>query len=73
MVEGGNGENKGRYVIENRIDELIEELNVDKKRIIGVSHKSAAWNIKMIATTAFLCSFSIVPYIYLNLGLGRWW
>ena len=67
MVEGGKGENKGRYVIENRIDDLIEELNVDKKRIIGVSHKSAAWNIKMIATTALLCALSITPYIYLNL------
>ena len=67
MVESGKGENKGRYIIEKRIDELIEELNVDKKRITGVSHKSAAWNIKMIATTAFLCSFSITPYIYINL------
>ena len=66
MVEGGKGENQGRYIIENRIDELIEELNVDKKRIIGVSHKSTAWNIKMIATTAFLCAFSITPYIFIN-------
>ena len=73
MVEGGKGENKGRYIIENRIDALIDELNIDKNRITGVSHKSAAWNIKMIATTALLCALSIVPYIYLNLGLGRWW
>ena len=67
MVEGGKGENKGRYIIEKRIDELIEELNVDKKRIIGVTHKSASWNIAMMATTAFLCAFSIAPYIYINL------
>ena len=71
MFEGGKGENKGRYVIENRIDELIEELNIDKNRIAGVSHKSAGWNIKMMATTALLCAFSITPYIYINLGANN--
>ena len=71
MVEGGKGENKGRYIIENRIDALIDELNIDKNRITGVSHKSAAWNIKMIATTALLCALSIVPYVYLNLGASK--
>ena len=35
MVEGGKGENKGRYIIENRIDALIDELNIDKNRTIG--------------------------------------
>ena len=73
MVEGGKGENKGRYVIENRIDALIEELNVDKNRITGVSHKSALWNIKMMLTTALLCAFSITPYIYINLRKGTIW
>ena len=67
MVEGGKGENKGRYIIENRIDALIDELNIDKHRITGVSHKSVGWNIKMMATTAFLCALSIAPYIYINL------
>ena len=67
MVEGGKGENKGRYIIENRIDALIDELNIDKHRITGVSHKSVGWNIKMMATTALLCALSIVPYIYINL------
>ena len=67
MVEGGKGENKGRYVIENRIDALIDELNVDKNRITGVSHKSVGWNIKMMTTTALLCTLSITPYIYINL------
>ena len=71
MVEGGKGENKGRYTIENRIDALIDELNIDKNRITGVTHKSAAWNIKMIATTALLCAFSITPYIYINLGANH--
>ena len=71
MVVGGKGENKGRYVVENRIDELIEELNIDKNRIAGVSHKSVAWNIKMMATTALLCVFSIAPYVYLNMGVNK--
>ncbi|KAF8810444.1 hypothetical protein BYT27DRAFT_7336680, partial [Phlegmacium glaucopus] len=68
MVETGKGRNRGRYIIETRMDELIKELNIDKNRITGVSHKSAAWNVKMMATTAFLCAFSIAPYIYVNLG-----
>jgi hypothetical protein len=68
MVEAGKGkENTGRYIIETRIDQLIKERNIDKNRIIGVSHKSAPWNVKMIATTALLCAFSIIPYIHLNL------
>ena len=72
MVEAGSkGKNTGRYIIETRMDELIKELNIDKNRIIGVSHKSAAWNVKMMASTALLCAFSIVPYIYLNLGANN--
>ncbi|KAF8799342.1 hypothetical protein BYT27DRAFT_7201879 [Phlegmacium glaucopus] len=50
------------------MDELIQKLNIDKNRITGVSHKSAAWNVKMMATTALLCALSITPYIYINLG-----
>ena len=49
------------------MDELIKELNIDRNRITGVSHKSAAWNVKMMATTALLCAFGITPYIYFNL------
>jgi hypothetical protein len=71
MVEAGKGKNTGRYIIETRMDELIKELNIDKNRITGVSHKSAAWNVKMMATTAMLCAFSIAPYIYLNLGANH--
>ena len=71
MFEGAKGKNKGRYIIENRIDELIEELNIDRNRVTGVSHKSAAWNIKMMATTALLCALSITPYIYINLGANK--
>ena len=68
MLEGGIGENKGRYIIENRIDEMIDELNIDKNRITKVFHKSAAWNVRMMASTALLCAVSITPYIYVNLG-----
>ena len=71
MVEAGKGKNAGRYIIETRMDELIKELNIDKNRITGVSHKSAAWNVKMIAMTALLCAFGISPYIYLNLGANQ--
>jgi hypothetical protein len=46
MVEAGIGKNAGRYIIETRMDELIKELNIDQNRITGVSHKSAAWNVK---------------------------
>ena len=67
MIEGDKGENKEHYVIENRIDALIDELNIDRNRITGVSHKSFVWNIKMMAMTAFLCVLSIAPYIYINL------
>ena len=71
MFEGAKGKNKGHYIIENRIDELIEELNIDRNRVTGVSHKSTAWNIKMMATTALLCALSITPYIYINLGANK--
>ena len=74
MVEAGKvgkGKNTGRYIIETRVDEMIKELNIDKNRITGVSHKSAAWNVKMMATTALLCTFSIAPYIYLNRGASN--
>ena len=62
------GWQKERYIIENRIDALIDELNIDKKRITSISHQSAAWNVKKMATTALLCALSITPYIYINLG-----
>ena len=71
MVEGGKGKDTGRYIIETRIDDLIKELNIDKNRITRVSHDSAVWNVKMMATTALLCAFSIAPYVYLNLGANN--
>ena len=71
MVEAGKGKNAGRYIIETRMDNLIKELNIDSNRITGVSHKSAAWNIRMMATTALLCVLSIAPYVYLNQGASN--
>ena len=69
MVEDGKGKNSGRYIIETRIEELFKKLNIDENRITGVSHKSraTAWNVKMVVSTALSCSFSITPYIHLNL------
>ena len=65
------GWQNGRYINENRIDALIDELNIDKKWITSVSHQSAAWNVKKMATTALLCALSITPYIYINLGANK--
>ena len=72
MVEAGKtskGKDTERYTIYTRMDKLIEELNIDKDRITGVSsgNKSAAWNFMMFTMTVILCTFSIAPYIYLNL------
>ena len=50
----GKGKNTGQYTIETRMDELIKEPSIDKSRITGVSLKSTAWNVKMIATTELL-------------------
>ena len=66
--KAGKGGNTGRYIIETRMDEFFKELNIDKNRI---THEFLAWNLKMTATTALLCSFSIAPYIYLNQGTNN--
>ena len=44
LVESGKGKETGQYTFETRMDELpvmslIKELNIDKSRIPGVSHK----------------------------------
>lgn len=63
-------EKKGRYVVESRLDTLLEELHLDETRIVNVSHKTKTWNVIMIALTGLLSSMSIVPYIYLNTRAG---
>ena len=67
------GDNKGRYVVETRMDELIKQLSIDKNRIIGVSHNSAAWNSKLITTTALLSAFSIAPFFYFFPSVENTW
>jgi hypothetical protein len=39
MVEAGKGKNAGHYIMEIRIEEMI---NIDRNRITGVLHKSTA-------------------------------
>ena len=58
------------HLIETRLEELFEDLHVDKNKITGISHSSKRWNVDMIASTAFCCLLSMIPYIYLNLGGG---
>jgi hypothetical protein len=56
-----------RHAVESRLDQLLNELHVDKTKIIGVRHKSTQWNVLMVAYTAFFCLLSVIPYNYLNL------
>ena len=55
-----------RHLVETRLDQLLNELHVDKTKIIGVKHRSTQWNVLMVAYTAFFCLLSVIPYIYLN-------
>ena len=72
MVDTSKGENTGRFVIEDRIDALIDGFNIDQNRIIGISQKSGvAWSLQLMVTTAFLCAVSIIPYIYLNFSANN--
>jgi hypothetical protein len=57
----------GRYLVETRLDDLVEELHIDKTKIEGVSHKTTRWNITMISLTGTLCLLAMFPYIFLNL------
>jgi len=56
----------GRYLIESRLQKLVEELHIDKSKIQGVQHKTMGWNIRMMSLSAALCVLSMVPYIFLN-------
>jgi hypothetical protein len=63
-------EEKGRYVVESRLDTFLEELHLDKTKIHGVSHNTKKWNLTMTALTAFTSSLSMLPYVYLNTRSG---
>ena len=58
------------HLVETRLDELLEDLHVDKTKITGISHNSKRWNVDMIVYAAFFCFLSMIPYIYLNLRDG---
>jgi hypothetical protein len=58
------------HLVETRLDELLEDLHVDKTKITGVRHNSKRWNVDMMAYTALCCLLSMIPYIYLNLRGG---
>jgi hypothetical protein len=60
----------GRYLVESRLDKLVEELHIDKTKIEGVRHKTSGWNFMMIFLSAILSSFGIFPYIFLTVKIG---
>src|ERR1700726_4071578 len=38
----------GRYLVESRLEKLVEELHIDKTKIEDVRHKTTEWNFMMI-------------------------
>jgi hypothetical protein len=56
----------GRYLVETRLDKLVEELHIDKTQIEGVVQKTTRWNVTMMVLSATMCVLSVVPYIFLN-------
>ena len=65
----GESYHNRRFIIEHRIDELIDELHIDPRRIVGVSHKSSTWkrwDTNLIATTVLVYALNIIPYVYIN-------
>jgi hypothetical protein len=61
----------GRYLVEIRLDKLVEELHIDKAKIQDIRHKSTEWNVRMMVLSAILCMLSVVPYIFLNVKTGN--
>jgi len=57
---------KGSYLLESRLDEMHEELFFNKTKINHVSPNTNQWNFLTIVSAALLCSFGMIPYIYLN-------
>jgi hypothetical protein len=60
----------GRYLLETRLDKLVEDLHIDKTQIEGVVQKTTRWNVTMMALSAAMCVLSVVPYIFLNVKGG---
>jgi hypothetical protein len=60
----------GRYLVETRLDRLVEELHLDKTQIEDVVYKTARWNVTMMVLSAAMCVLSVVPYIFLDVKGG---
>jgi hypothetical protein len=59
------------YLIETRLEKLVEELHLDKTKIQDVQGESIGWNVRMTALSAALCMLSMIPYIFLNVKTGN--
>ena len=70
MLDENKKNNLKHHLVEIRLDELLEDLHIDKTKITGVSHNSKRWNVEMMVSTALCCLLSMIPYIYLNLRGG---
>ena len=51
------------HLVETQLDELLEDLHVDKTQITGLRHNGKRWNVNMMVYTAFCCLLSMIPYI----------
>jgi hypothetical protein len=60
----------GRYLVETRLDKLVEELHIDKTQIEGVVQKTTRWNVTMMVLSAAMCVLSVAPYLFLNIQGG---
>jgi hypothetical protein len=47
----------GRYLVETRLDRLVEELHLDKTQIEDVVHKTARWNALKMVLSAAVCVY----------------
>jgi hypothetical protein len=57
--------NNSNYLLETRIDTLLEELHIDDPEKVNPSTNCTRWNVWMTLITAFFCTLSIAPYIHL--------
>jgi hypothetical protein len=60
----------GRYLVETRLDKLVEELHLDMTQIEGVVQKTTRWNLTMMLLSAVMCTLGVVPYLFLNVKGG---
>jgi hypothetical protein len=60
----------GRYLVESRLENLIDELHIDKTKIRDVQHKTIGWNSMMIFLSIVLSLLGILPYVFLTVKIG---